>query len=369
MTWKVMLKSALKKWKLANKKTEQLYKVSAPCLDDQQFKEEELETVGELSKTCLLKLFYLPRTGRQTILWYVNKNCHEQSQNGQEPVTNAWVAWCRTVNPRVITDNFAMCVITAQHRRLGLFQDSDFAGDLEDSKSTSGGISCIFGSRTFVPVRWMCKKQTSVSHSSTESEVISSDESLRIDGIPSLDFWDLVIEVLHSSLNQPVQGNLCDNEHSWKRINTRTKKHSNRDDLKLIHVDHVTTNAKLSHQEPTCRHPHHGQFHFWTVESPSPFVQQQGQYTVCIQPFQLDQLLSDYVEKANIARETTRTWTSGCKIKTNVEFCGFLFGLVGRDQPWMGDLWNMIWGHETRTDAFSWAIDDGDQSSSWSWVS
>ena len=26
---------------------------------------------------------------------------------------------------------------------LGLFQDSDFAGDFEDSKSTSGGVLCI----------------------------------------------------------------------------------------------------------------------------------------------------------------------------------------------------------------------------------
>ena len=28
---------------------------------------------------------------------------------------------------------------TAKQCRLGMFQDSDFAGDLEDSKSTSGG--------------------------------------------------------------------------------------------------------------------------------------------------------------------------------------------------------------------------------------
>ena len=39
---------------------------------------------------------------------------------------------------------------TAQQCRLGLFQDSDFAGDLEDSKSTFGGRLCIFGSQTFV---------------------------------------------------------------------------------------------------------------------------------------------------------------------------------------------------------------------------
>ena len=60
---------------------------------------------------------------------------------------------------------------TAKQYRLGLFQDSDFAGDLEDSKSTSGGTLCVFRSLTFVPINWMCKTQTSVSHSSTESEI------------------------------------------------------------------------------------------------------------------------------------------------------------------------------------------------------
>ena len=33
----------------------------------------------------------------------------------------------------------------------GLFQDSDFAGDLQDSKSTSGGTLCVFGSHIFMP--------------------------------------------------------------------------------------------------------------------------------------------------------------------------------------------------------------------------
>ena len=40
----------------------------------------------------------------------------------------------------------------------------------------------MFGSRTFVLVGWMCKKLTSVSHSSTESEIISLDAGLRMDG-------------------------------------------------------------------------------------------------------------------------------------------------------------------------------------------
>ena len=45
----------------------------------------------------------------------------------------------------------------------------------------------------------MCKKQTSVSHNSTESEVISLAAGLFLDVIPALDLWDLVIEVWHSS--------------------------------------------------------------------------------------------------------------------------------------------------------------------------
>ena len=91
---------------------------------------------------------------------------------------------------------------TAKQCRLGLFQDSDFAGHLEDSKSTSGGTLCIFGNHTFVPISWMCKKQTSVSHSSKESEIVSLDAGWRLDGFPALDLWDLIVEVLHGNTCQ-----------------------------------------------------------------------------------------------------------------------------------------------------------------------
>ena len=61
---------------LANKTTQQLYKVSTPCIDDHHFKEEEMKAVGELSNTCsqiVLKCLYLARIGRPDILWSVNK--------------------------------------------------------------------------------------------------------------------------------------------------------------------------------------------------------------------------------------------------------------------------------------------------------
>ena len=52
---------------LANKTTQQLCKVSTPCIDDHHFKEEETKSVGELSSTCsqiVLKCLYLARIGR-----------------------------------------------------------------------------------------------------------------------------------------------------------------------------------------------------------------------------------------------------------------------------------------------------------------
>ena len=143
---------------------------------------------------------------------------------------------------------------TAQQCRLGLFQDSDFTGDLEDSKSTSGGMLCIFRIHTFVPMSWMCKKQTSVSHSSTQAEIISLDAGLRMDGIPALDLWDLVIEVLHSSSNstqrrkEQAQGDRLRDKPSNRRTNIQTKIMSLDKDLELSNVDHVLANVKSSHQ-------------------------------------------------------------------------------------------------------------------------
>ena len=61
---------------LANKTTQQLYKVSTPCIDDHHFKEEETRSFGELSNVCsqiVLKCLYLARIGRLDILWSVNK--------------------------------------------------------------------------------------------------------------------------------------------------------------------------------------------------------------------------------------------------------------------------------------------------------
>ena len=154
---------------------------------------------------------HLARSGRLDILWSVNKLARSITK---------WTKACDKRLNRLTSYIHHTCEYkqycyvgnTARQCRLGLFQDSDFAGDLEDLKSTSGGTLCVFGSHTFVPISWMCKKQTSGSHSSTESEIISLDAGLRLDGIPALDLWDLIVLVLgnttqnHDRTVQPVVG-------------------------------------------------------------------------------------------------------------------------------------------------------------------
>ena len=57
---------------LAIKTTQQLHKVSTPCIDDHHLKEEEMKSVGELSQVCsqiVLKFLYLARIGRHLIFY------------------------------------------------------------------------------------------------------------------------------------------------------------------------------------------------------------------------------------------------------------------------------------------------------------
>ena len=136
------------------------YRVATPCLDDRQFKQEELEIDS----------------------------------------TSEFWQYCHVRN-------------TAQQCRMGFFQDSAFAGNLEASNSTSWRILCIFGSRTSVPISWMCKRQTAVSQGSTESGVISLDAGL--------DLWVLVFEVLLSSCNHARSpGDWSRNKHCEKQSNS-----------------------------------------------------------------------------------------------------------------------------------------------------
>ena len=162
----------------------------------------------------------------------------------------------------------------------------------------SGGTLCIFGSHTFVPTSWMCNKHIAVSHSSTESEIISLDTGLRLEGLPALELRDLIdsvlgnvsrvsdgsgqkIEVMQdidsipSNVQSARQEALLyvfeDNEAAIKMIikgRSPTMRHVSRTHrvaldwlFDRINLDSKIQNKNIDTQKPTRRHPNQREFH------------------------------------------------------------------------------------------------------------
>ena len=189
--------------------------------------------------TNWLKCLYLARIGRPDTLWYVNK-------------LEKWTQACDRRLARLISY---------------IHHANDYR---QDSKSTSERVSCIIGSRTFVTTSLMCKKQTTVSYSSSESEIISLDAGLRMDGLLALDLWDVVIELLHSTNNTPFRlapWNSCGTgNHSSNKTKTTTptslvidRERSNRDADQLSSVyifedNEAVIKMTIKGRSPTMRH-------------------------------------------------------------------------------------------------------------------
>ena len=72
--------------------------------------------------------------------------------------------------------------------KLWCFADVDHAGDY-DNRSTSGCFLVLVGPNSYFPLTAFSKKQTSVSMSSTEAEVVAANVTLRAVGLPSSGFW------------------------------------------------------------------------------------------------------------------------------------------------------------------------------------
>ena len=69
--WRVMQRNVWRRhWELANKTTQQLYKVSTPCIFDHHFKEEEMKSVGEMVTSMLSNCSKMLKLGTNWKSWY-----------------------------------------------------------------------------------------------------------------------------------------------------------------------------------------------------------------------------------------------------------------------------------------------------------
>ena len=151
---------------------------------------DEKETKGVLAPIAarvLMKVLFAARMARFDLL---------RAVQGLAARVTKWSADCDKALRRLI------CYInsTLDHKqrafigdkvsdcRLWLFADADHAGEY-DNRSTSGCLLVLVGPNTYFPLTAFSKKQTAVAMSSTESEVVSANVSLRAVGLPSSGLW------------------------------------------------------------------------------------------------------------------------------------------------------------------------------------
>ena len=90
---------------------------------------------------------------------------------------------------------------------------------------------CAFWETAFVSFSRLCKKQTPVSHSSAEAEIISLDGGLRMEKVPAWNLWECVVGAF-SSANKAA-GVPTHNHLQWSHITEHLVQPN------LFHISHL----------------------------------------------------------------------------------------------------------------------------------
>ena len=147
--------------------------------------------LGESVASVLMKILYAARMVRFDLLKAIQALASR---------IHKWTSWCDKALHRLV------CYIhtSADHTLVGYvgdslsdttlrcYADADFAGCKATYKSTSGLFACVRGGNTVYPIAARCIKQTCVSHSTPEAEIVAGDACLRLIGIPLLDAFDVL---------------------------------------------------------------------------------------------------------------------------------------------------------------------------------
>jgi hypothetical protein len=128
-----------------------------------------------------------------------------------------------------------------------VYSDADFASDKITSKSTSGIFACIRASHTFFPLTATSKRQTCVSHSTPEAEIVAADHAVRTVGLPGLELWETLLKRKMSLSFKE------DNEATIRIINTgkspalRHIGRTHRVDLAFLHENKIKGEMDLQY--------------------------------------------------------------------------------------------------------------------------
>ena len=142
MIWRVMRRNVWNddvSWRIRRLNNSTKYLLHASMTTTSKKKKQNLL---ENRHRYAVKLFWNAYTwhGLGDLIFYSQwTNLHDRLHNRPKPVTNAWIDWYLTFITHANTNHISMWAILQNNSGWDCFKIPIFAGDLEDSKSTSGG--------------------------------------------------------------------------------------------------------------------------------------------------------------------------------------------------------------------------------------
>ncbi|CAE7488465.1 unnamed protein product [Symbiodinium sp. CCMP2592] len=148
--------------------------------------------LGDCAAAVLMKILYGARMGRYNLIRPVQ---------ALASLITKWDGLCDTklhrlvcyINSTLDLNLYGWIGDAPEMLELVLYCDADLAGDRTDSKSTSGVFMCLLGPRSFMPLNALSKKQTSVSKSTPEAEIVSLDHAVYKLGLAALSMWEYML--------------------------------------------------------------------------------------------------------------------------------------------------------------------------------
>ena len=191
-----------------------------PCTNDGIESPSDADEVrGRLQPIAarvLMKVLYGARMARYDLI---------RAVNGLATEVTKWTTRCDArlhrlmcyINSTLEQKLYGWVGDLAESMSLHLFVDADLAGDQPSSRSTSGVFFAISGPRTRWPLTGQSKKQTCVSHSTPEAEIVAYDFGLRTIGLPATLLWSTILGQEGDSVTLHVKE---DNEAMIKVLTT-----------------------------------------------------------------------------------------------------------------------------------------------------
>ena len=167
-------------------------------------------------------------------------NLHDRSRNGPKPVTNAWIDWFHAFITHVNTNSIATWVVLQNNADWDCFKTPILREILRIQNPLLEEL-CAFLEviHLFQQVGWVRNK--------LQFHTVQQNPKagLKLDGIPALNLWDLIVSVLgNTTQNHDRKGRPVVCPHTIHK-----RKQSRRVINDLGSVDFNLPNAQSSHQE------------------------------------------------------------------------------------------------------------------------